>query len=85
MHSLHAKLLVCKANAENPGELANAMSLRVSTSFKPSGRANRMEASLFRDPGCQLESIWVVVKIMEHFWIPIIIQHLIFRVPKKGP
>ena len=29
--------------------------------------------------------IWVVVKIMVHFWIPIIIRHLIFRVPKKGP
>ena len=29
--------------------------------------------------------IWVVVKIMVPFWIPIIIRHLIFRVPKKGP
>ena len=29
--------------------------------------------------------IWVVVKIMIPFWIPIIIRHLIFRVPKKGP
>ena len=29
--------------------------------------------------------IWVVVKIMVHFWIPIIIRHLIFRVPQKGP
>ena len=28
---------------------------------------------------------WVVVKIMVPFWIPIIIRHLIFRVPKKGP
>ena len=28
--------------------------------------------------------IWVVVKIMAPFWIPIIIRHLIFRVPKKG-
>ena len=26
---------------------------------------------------------WVVVKIMVPFWIPIIIRHLIFRVPKK--
>ena len=25
---------------------------------------------------------WVVVK---PFWVPIIIRHLIFRVPKKGP
>ena len=28
--------------------------------------------------------IWVVVKIMVPFWIPIIIRHLIFRVPQKG-
>ena len=28
--------------------------------------------------------IWVVVKIMVPFWIPIIIRHLIFGVPKKG-
>ena len=29
--------------------------------------------------------IWVVVKIMVPFWVPAIIRHLIFRVPKKGP
>ena len=29
--------------------------------------------------------IRVVVKIMVPFWIPIIIRHLIFRGPKKGP
>ena len=29
--------------------------------------------------------MWVVVKIMVPFWIPIIVQHLVFRVPKKGP
>ena len=28
---------------------------------------------------------WVVVKIMVSFWVPNIIRHLIFRVPKKGP
>ena len=28
---------------------------------------------------------WVVVKIMVPFWVLIIIRHLIFRVPKKGP
>ena len=28
--------------------------------------------------------IWVVVKIMVPFWVPIILRHLIFRVPKKG-
>ena len=32
-----------------------------------------------------LGAMWVVVKIMIPFWIPIIIRHLIFRVPKKGP
>ena len=30
-------------------------------------------------------SIWVVVKIMVPFWVPIIIRHLLFRVPRKGP
>ena len=30
-------------------------------------------------------STWVVVKIMVPFWVPIIIRHVIFRVPKKGP
>ena len=29
-------------------------------------------------------AIWVVVKIMVLFWVPIIIRHLLFRVPKKG-
>ena len=29
--------------------------------------------------------IWVVVKIMVSSWIPIVIRHQIFRVPKKGP
>ena len=29
--------------------------------------------------------IWVVVKIMVPFWVPNIIRHLLFRVPKKGP
>ena len=29
--------------------------------------------------------IWVVVKIRVLFWVPIIIRHLLFRVPKKGP
>ena len=28
--------------------------------------------------------IWVVVKIMVPFWVPILIRHLIFRVPNKG-
>ena len=27
--------------------------------------------------------IWVVVNIMGPFWIPIIIRHLVFRVPKR--
>ena len=29
--------------------------------------------------------IWVVVKIMGPFGVPIIVRHLIFRLPKKGP
>ena len=29
--------------------------------------------------------IWAVVKIMVPVWVLIIIRHLAFRVPKKGP
>ena len=32
--------------------------------------------------GVYIGVIWVVVKIVVPFWIPIIIWHLIFRVPK---
>ena len=34
---------------------------------------------------CHEPSTWVVVKIMVPFWVPVIIRHLLFRVPKKGP
>ena len=34
---------------------------------------------------CTLSEIWVVVKIRVPFWVPIIIRHLLFRVPPKGP
>ena len=40
------------------------------------------------DPGLQglyRVSIWVVVEIMAPLWVPIIIRHLLFRVPKRGP
>ena len=30
------------------------------------------------------KNIWVVIKIMVPFWIPIIVRPLIFRVPKRG-
>ena len=30
-----------------------------------------------------MRGIWVVVKIMVPFWVPMILPHLIFRVPKK--
>ena len=29
-------------------------------------------------------NIWVVVKIMVPVWVPSIIRHTLFRVPKKG-
>ena len=29
--------------------------------------------------------MWVVVKIMVPFWVPNIVRHLLFRVPKKEP
>ena len=39
-----------------------------------------------RDPDRRVEGfIWVVVKIRVSFWVLIIIRHLVFRVPKKGP
>ena len=35
--------------------------------------------------GCEVAALWVVVKIRVPFWLPIMIRHQIFRVPKKGP
>ena len=32
-----------------------------------------------------MRHIGVVVKIRVPFWVPIIIRHLLFRVPNKGP
>ena len=49
------------------------------------------QANSHKSPGARDNShahtscTWVVVKIMGPFWIPIILRHLIFRVPKKGP
>ena len=47
----------------------------------PAGMLTRWMFQVLSD----LIDLWVVVKIMGPFWIPIIIRHLIFRVPKKGP
>ena len=33
---------------------------------------------------CPSAVLWVVVKIMVPFWVPNIVRHLFFRVPKKG-
>ena len=30
-------------------------------------------------------NIWVVVKTRVPYWVPTIIRHVLFRVPKKGP
>ena len=52
---------------------------------------NKMETTIFhRDYvgnllGLYWDNIWVVVKIMGPFWIPIIIRPLISRVLRKGP
>ena len=32
----------------------------------------------------RIHNVWVVVKIMVPFLVPMIIRHLIFRVPQKG-
>ena len=45
------------------------------------GGVNALRGAENTEPG----HIWVVVKIMAPFWVPIIIRHLLFRVPKKGP
>ena len=59
---------------------------------KPSTPELKLEHSNHHDPTGRtgvirgyIGLIWVVVKIMVPFWVPIIIQRLIFRVPKKGP
>ena len=46
---------------------------------------NMIEALKNQQATWKLEVIWVVVKIMAPFWVPIIIRHLLFRVPKEGP
>ena len=53
---------------------------RTARSFLAS-RVNPPPGTRSRAP---MECIWVVIKIMVPFWIPIIIW-LFFRVPKKGP
>ena len=42
-----------------------------------------LRAPFFTNNVCP-DAIWVVVKIMVPFWVPSIIRHIIFRVPKKG-
>ena len=46
---------------------------------------HQMETGILKGYHFQPSYMRVVVKIMVPFWIPIIIRHLIFRVPKKGP
>ena len=51
-----------------------------------SGSQKGIAMELYRGTyGCigLYKSIWVVVRIMVPFWIPIIIRHLIFRDPKR--
>ena len=57
-------------------------------SLEPKGyRASgfKVQSRLLGDLGFRDELFsctWVVVKIMVPFWVPIIIRHLLFRVPK---
>ena len=44
-----------------------------------------VELDKYRRNIVDIVNIWVVIKIMAPFWFPIIIRHLLFRVPKKGP
>ena len=40
---------------------------------------------VFKAQTAVASSRWVVVKIRVPFWVPMIIRHLSFRVPKKDP
>ena len=55
-----------------------AMPVNVGTGCQPAHPTGKGLSSV--PPGMR-----VVVKIMVPFWIPIIIRHLIYRLPKMGP
>ena len=61
--------------------------LREARPFLTVGSTSRACAKgLFDELGVQGGWLWVVVKTMVPFLgVPIIVRHLIFRVPKKGP
>ena len=44
-----------------------------------------LEEEMLQTKNPKTYTIWVVLKIMVLFWIPVIIRHLISRVPKNGP
>ena len=50
-----------------------------STQYGP--KTSTVTENRYTDVRC----MWEVAKIMVPFWIPIIMRHLIFSVPKKGP
>ena len=50
--------------------------------FQASGVYMGIEKQLW---GSVKGALWVVVKIVVPFLVPIIIRHLLFRAPKKGP
>ena len=44
-----------------------------------------MKIGLDRDEDTmKFNFVWMVVKVMVPLWIPMIIQHLILRIPQKG-
>ena len=45
----------------------------------------RVYGSMYHCSICMYVYIWVVVKIMVPFWVLIIIRHLLFGVPQRGP
>ena len=54
--------------------------------FKLGSTVSFWKTPRFNNLGFQaLGPTWVVVKIVLPFWVPNIVRHLLFRVPKKGP
>ena len=73
--------------SKHPMELIAPMCLRENHGGGSGGTHDTASISavetLFQSQACKL--IWMVVKIMVPFWVLILVRHLIFRVPKKGP
>ena len=59
--------------------------MRETASLFASGPRSRNPSWRFMGSRAYKYDSWLVVKIMVPFLVPIIIRHLLFRVPKKEP